>query len=108
MKIFYVPQFHPEQAREIVDIDETKYDSMARYLDEMDYDDYDAFLTAHGNDETRYFWAVRVFYGLYKEMLNGTPTQPDSYDPETKTIIVYVRRMKDLESKRDLYELLHK
>ena len=41
-------------------------------------------------------------------MLDGNPTQTDSYDPETKTIVVYVRNMKDMESKRQLYELLHK
>jgi hypothetical protein len=108
MKIYYVPQFHPEQAIEVADIDETKYNTMTQFLDEMEYDDYDAFLDANGNDETRYLWAVRVFYGLYKEMLSGWPTQTDSYDPETKTIVVYVRNLKDMESKRNLYELLHK
>ena len=108
MKIYYVPQFHAEQAHEIMELDETKYSSFAKYLDEMDYNDYDTFLDENGNDETRYFWAVRVFYGLYKKMFDGNPTQTDSYDPETKTIVVYVRNMKDMESKRQLYELLHK
>jgi len=108
MKIYYVPQFHPEQAREVADIDETKFQSPTKWLDSMDDAEYEAFVDANG-DEGRYYGEVRVFYGLYKELLKGCMTKSDSYDPDTKTIVVYVRNWgEDLDAKRQLYDILHK
>lgn len=107
MKIYCFEQFKPETAREIADIDETKYGSVMNWINSMSDEEYDEFIEKN-DPKLLYYGAIRVFYGFYKKMLNDHYTKPDSYDPETKTIVVYIKKWNDdLDVKRRLYDTLY-
>jgi len=107
MKIYCFEQLKPETAREIAEIDETKFSSVANWINSMNDEEYDEFTDKYGS-ESLFYGEIRVFYGFYKKMLNGHYTKPDSYDPETKTIVVYINKWgDDLDVKRKLYDTLY-
>ena len=106
MKLYTVPQFHPEQAREIADFDETRFETINKFMDSMDDDEYDAFVDANGS-EMDYYVAIRMFYGMYKDFYKGAMTVADSYNAEDKTIAVYVHDLKRYRTHVELYNRLH-
>ncbi len=106
-KLYSIPQFHPEQAREIGEFDETKFATISEYMFSMSEDEYNAFVDANGC-EVNYYFGIRMFYGVYKDYYKGSMTVADSYNAEDKTITVYVKDLKLYRTRVELYNRLHK
>lgn len=98
--------YNKKTAEYVLEYDESKFPSLAKYLDSLSDDEYDAVIPA-GQSELDLGMKISVFYGLYKDMeIGGSQVE---YNSDTKCITVITGYSRSqLQSKVDLYNILHK